>query len=114
MGPILSEHLPACHRIPCGRVTLRNRREPANRVHAGPGRVRKQEINTRILALTVPALVVAGFALCGTRNAPERAQSPSVSHRLVSRTMPPSDPKPDGPKKPRRIGTCPQPTWDLA
>jgi len=64
-------------------------------------------MNTRILALPVLALAVAGLALCEARNATENAPVRTAARRLVSRTMPPSDPKPDGPKKPRNSDTRP-------
>lgn len=64
-------------------------------------------MNTRLLALPVLTLLVAGFALCEARNVTDATRVPASSHRLVSRTMPPSDPKPDGPKRPKYSGTQP-------
>jgi hypothetical protein len=71
-------------------------------------------MNTRILALPVLALMVAGLALCEARNVTETARPSAFSHRLVSRTMPPSDPKPDGPKRPKYSGTQSMLPQDLA
>jgi hypothetical protein len=71
-------------------------------------------MKTRILALPVLTLVVAGLALCEARNAIETSAVRTATHRLVSRTMPPSDPKPDGPKKPRVGGTRPMLPQGLA
>lgn len=63
-------------------------------------------MNTKILALPVLALVVAGLAFCEARNVTKNS-APAIGSRLVSRTMPPSPPKPDGPKRPRNSGTRP-------
>lgn len=62
-------------------------------------------MNTRSLALPVLAIMVAGFALCEARNVTDSTRTSAPAHRLVSRTMPPSDPKPDGPKRPKYSNT---------
>jgi hypothetical protein len=71
-------------------------------------------MNSKFLVLPALALVAAGVALCEARNVTEHVRVPVSGSRLVSRTMPPSDPKPDGPKKPRLSGTRPMLPQGLA
>ena len=60
-------------------------------------------MNTKILALSALALGLAG-ALWSVNPAREPVSPGAMTSRMTSRTMPPSDPKPDGPKKPRFSG----------
>jgi hypothetical protein len=57
-------------------------------------------MNTRILALPVLALGLVG-ALWSVSSPRQSVQPGAMTSRMTSRTMPPSDPKPSGPKKPR-------------
>lgn len=52
-----------------------------------------------MLPLLTVGMVAA--ALAGTPATSGTPETQSARGRLVSRTMPPSDPKPDGPKRPR-------------